>query len=116
MIAGLGLVHTITPLSLLNSATTRTAMSEPVLCHACEALFQVPPIEDGEMEPMSRNPLRAFITYYVHHVDAESLRLALELSCAICIRLWSGFEGKRQPPQLIPRLKHSRTTGSDGMA
>jgi hypothetical protein len=46
---------------------------------------------------------------FVHHANAESLRSALELPCALCIRIWSNPKGKNL--ESVPRRQltdHSR--------
>jgi hypothetical protein len=53
-------------------------------CDPCQAFLRGERTEDGEQDLPSG-------IRYVHHNTAESFRLALELPCAICIRLWAAI-------------------------
>jgi hypothetical protein len=64
-------------------------MTAVKFCDPCQALLRGERTEDGGEH-------LEFEIRYVHHDTAESFRLALELPCAICIRLWAAITRLRK--------------------
>jgi hypothetical protein len=60
-------------------------MTTVKFCDPCQAFLRGERTEDGDRLDQE------FWICYVHHDTAESFRLALELPCAICIRLWAAI-------------------------
>jgi hypothetical protein len=58
------------------------------LCDACQAFLR----GSWDVTKRAKDIFGTFYIFYKHHNTAESFRSAIELECAICLRLQACFE------------------------